>query len=148
MRTLADLFKALSDETRLNMMALLVRWRELCVCDFVEVLGITQSKASRHLRYLLNAGLLQDRREGVWVMYRFHERPGPDAAAVLAAMAPVLESRDLGPLEARLQQWRSEKDGSVSPCNPPWVGPDPDASLVTSGPSGRKSARNPISANR
>ncbi len=70
MRELAGLFKALADETRLEMLALLVQRDELCVCRFEEALGITQSKASRHLRYLLNADLVTDRRDGVWVHYR------------------------------------------------------------------------------
>jgi DNA-binding transcriptional ArsR family regulator len=43
MRTLASVFKALSDETRLQMLGLLLREGELCVCDFVEVLSVTQS---------------------------------------------------------------------------------------------------------
>ena len=70
MRELADTFKALSDETRLDMVALLLDNDELCVCDFVGALGLTQSKASRHLRYLYNAGLVKDRRAGVWIHYR------------------------------------------------------------------------------
>lgn len=65
MRNLASVFRALADETRLQMLALIMKYEELCVCDFVNVLEITQSKASRHLRYLLNAGFLQDRREAV-----------------------------------------------------------------------------------
>lgn len=70
MRELADIFKALGDETRLQIMALLVQHGELCVCDIESVIGATQSKTSRHLRYLLHAGLVQDRRDGVWVHYR------------------------------------------------------------------------------
>ena len=56
MRTLTSVFKALSDETRLQMLGLLLKEGELCVCDFVDVSKITQSKASRHLRHLVNAG--------------------------------------------------------------------------------------------
>jgi DNA-binding transcriptional ArsR family regulator len=63
---LADTFKALSDETRLEIMTLLLEREELCVCDFVETLGLTQSKVSRHLRYLYHAGLVEDRRDGLW----------------------------------------------------------------------------------
>lgn len=109
MRTLSDLFKALSDETRLSMLALLSRRGELCVCDFVEALGITQSKASRHLRYLANAGLATDRRDTVWVFYRLPDAPSPDAAALLQALHPVLANRDLGDLEARLDAWNARK---------------------------------------
>jgi len=70
MRELADIFKALGDETRLRIMALLIEHGELCVCDVENVIGASQSKTSRHLRYLLHAGLVQDRRVGVWVHYR------------------------------------------------------------------------------
>jgi ArsR family transcriptional regulator, arsenate/arsenite/antimonite-responsive transcriptional repressor len=62
MKTEAQLFKALADETHLEILWLLMGQEELCVCDIMGVLGITQSKASRHLRYLFNAGLVTDRR--------------------------------------------------------------------------------------
>jgi len=63
-----QLFKALADETRLRILHLLCR-RELCVCQIVEVLEIGQSKASRHLATLRHAGLVTDRREGLWMYY-------------------------------------------------------------------------------
>jgi ArsR family transcriptional regulator len=65
----ARFFKVLSDEARLQMLWLLFNNRELCVCDFMEVLEITQSKASRHLAALRNAGLATDRKEGLWSYY-------------------------------------------------------------------------------
>ncbi len=52
MRGLAQVFRALADETRLEMLALVMSHGELCVCDLEQVLGISQSKSSRHLRYL------------------------------------------------------------------------------------------------
>jgi len=108
-RTLTGIFKALSDETRLRMLALLLRRGELCVCDFVEALGITQSKASRHLRYLAHAGLASDRRDAVWVHYRIPERMNPEAAAVLEALRPLLASRDIAEDERRLDAWRASR---------------------------------------
>jgi ArsR family transcriptional regulator len=118
MRTLSDLFKALSDETRLSMLALLSRHGELCVCDFVEAMDITQSKASRHLRHLAHAGLVVDRRDAVWVFYRLPDAPSPDAAAVLQTLRPVLASRDLGDLETRLAAWTAQKATSPA-CRKP-----------------------------
>lgn len=109
MQNLSDLFKALSDETRLRMLALILRRGELCVCDLVEALGITQSKASRHLRYLLHAGLLCDRRENVWVHYRVPEEPQPEATALLEAVRPVLAGQDLSGEEQRLDAWNRMK---------------------------------------
>jgi ArsR family transcriptional regulator len=65
----AELFKALSDQTRLRILRLLAKGGELCVCDLVAALDITQSKASRHLIYLKHVGLVKDRKEGLWSYY-------------------------------------------------------------------------------
>ena len=69
------MFKALADETRLRILHLLCH-RELCVCQIVDVLGIGQSKASRHLAHLRNAGLVDDRREGLWIYYSLAQPSG------------------------------------------------------------------------
>jgi DNA-binding transcriptional ArsR family regulator len=63
-----ELFKALSDETRLRIIVLLYK-RELCVCQIEAALGISQTKASRHLAILRRASLLKSRREGLWIYY-------------------------------------------------------------------------------
>lgn len=60
--------KSLSDETRLRILNLLYD-QELCVCDIMAVLQITQTKASRHLIYMKNAGLLSDRKDAQWSYY-------------------------------------------------------------------------------
>jgi ArsR family transcriptional regulator len=69
MKKTAHLFKALSDETRLRILALLAEG-ELCVCDLMAILELPQSTVSRHLAYLRHAGLADDRRQGVWMYYR------------------------------------------------------------------------------
>ena len=68
MEKLLDVLKALSDETRLRILNLLYE-KELCVCDVMETLQITQAKASRHLIYLKNAGLVKDRKYAQWAYY-------------------------------------------------------------------------------
>jgi ArsR family transcriptional regulator, arsenate/arsenite/antimonite-responsive transcriptional repressor len=68
MKTTARIFKALSDETRLRILCLLLEG-ELCVCDLMAVLQLPQSTVSRHLSYLKNSGLVDDRRCGVWMYY-------------------------------------------------------------------------------
>lgn len=68
MKKILDVFKALSDETRLRILNLLYE-QELCVCDIMETLQISQSKASRHLIYLKNAGLAIDRKQAQWAYY-------------------------------------------------------------------------------
>ncbi len=67
-------FKALADSTRLRILGLLVTG-EVCVCHLHETLRISQPKASRHLAYLRNAGLVDTRREGLWVHYRMAVLP-------------------------------------------------------------------------
>lgn len=74
MKDTARFFRVLSDETRLEMLWLLFNEREICVCDFVDALGITQSKASRHLATMRHAGLVLDRREGTWSWYALKPR--------------------------------------------------------------------------
>jgi ArsR family transcriptional regulator, arsenate/arsenite/antimonite-responsive transcriptional repressor len=68
MEKLIDVLKALSDETRLRILNLLYE-KELCVCDIMEALRISQAKASRHLIYLKNAGIAKDRKYAQWVYY-------------------------------------------------------------------------------
>ncbi|ENW93749.1 MAG: metalloregulator ArsR/SmtB family transcription factor [Candidatus Methylopumilus sp.] len=64
-----NFFKCLSDETRLNIVTLIVENKELCVCDLTEKLQLSQPKISRHLALLRSSGLLQDRRQSQWVYY-------------------------------------------------------------------------------
>jgi ArsR family transcriptional regulator len=76
-----ELFKALSDETRLSLIVLLHK-KELCVCQIEAALDISQTKASRHLAILRRAGLLKARREGLWVYYTL-EKPATKVEANL-----------------------------------------------------------------
>jgi len=66
------LFKALVDETRLRCLILMVREKELCVCELGYALGESQPKISRHLAMLRKAEVVQDRREGQWIYYSTH----------------------------------------------------------------------------
>ena len=68
MKELEQIFKALADTTRLRILNLLLHG-ELCVCDIQFVLDSPQPNVSRHLTYLKNAGLVQDRREGPRIYY-------------------------------------------------------------------------------
>jgi ArsR family transcriptional regulator len=62
------MFKALADETRLKVLRLLAR-REMCVCEVMAALDLTQPTASHHLGILENAGLVKGRKDGKWVFY-------------------------------------------------------------------------------
>ena len=69
----ADLFKALSDPTRLRLAVLLAMHGEVCVCVMAEALDEPDFKISRHLRVLRAAGIVEARREGTWMHYRLAE---------------------------------------------------------------------------
>ena len=113
MRAEARFFKSLSDETRLKILWLLSGAEELCVCDVIKVLGITQSKASRHLRYLFHLGWVTDRREGVWMNYRLSVAPGSPEDKQLKLLAEILSSRpEAQALRDRLEQWLAAKGQS------------------------------------
>lgn len=72
MKEYVDLFKALSDETRLRIMVLLSE-KELCVCQIEAALRLSQVKVSRHLAILRHAGLVKDKRDGLWIYYSIAE---------------------------------------------------------------------------
>jgi len=74
---LQRIFKTLADPTRVRILALLER-EELAVQELMEALGMAQSRVSRHLAILREAGLVQDRRDGTFVFYRF--APPPEGA--------------------------------------------------------------------
>lgn len=74
-------FKALADGTRLRLLNLMGE-AEVCVCFFVEVLGMSQPKVSRHLAYLRRVGVVEARREGKWMHYRVVEPADEGAARV------------------------------------------------------------------
>jgi ArsR family transcriptional regulator, arsenate/arsenite/antimonite-responsive transcriptional repressor len=86
---LALLFAALSDQTRLRLLNLM-NGREVCVCYFVEILGQSQPKVSRHLAYLRRAGVVAARREGKWMHYKIVAPPHPGAAKILRETLAVL----------------------------------------------------------
>ena len=68
MRDLIKTMKALSDETRLRILKILLE-RECCVCEVMQALDISQSRASRNLGILQDAGFLKVRRDRVWIVY-------------------------------------------------------------------------------
>jgi ArsR family transcriptional regulator len=109
-------FKALGDEVRVKMLWLLLHHQELCVCDFMEVLQIPQSRASRHLRTLLHAGLVTDRREGLWAYYALRSPLERLAEEHLQALRRSLASRkDARELLGCCSVWLKRK-GRVRRC--------------------------------
>ena len=88
-KELETVFKALADATRLRILGLLLSG-EVCVCNIHETLAIPQPKASRHLAYLRKAGLVDARREGLWMHYRLASLPDPIVSAISAAVVHAL----------------------------------------------------------
>jgi len=108
-RQLASKLKALADETRLQMLVLVADRGELCVCDFEHTLGITQSKTSRHLRYLLHAHLLDNRRDGLWIYYRLADDLEPALRDILASVRAALDPSSSSILGEQLDHWLAMK---------------------------------------
>lgn len=85
------LFKCLSDETRLHLVLLLLRRGELCVCDLISALALSQPKISRHLQPLREAGLLLAEKRGLWVYYRVNPQLEPWVMTILDAAAQSVQ---------------------------------------------------------
>lgn len=105
----AELYKTLGDPTRLHILGLL-GVRDACVCELVELLPISQSAVSQHLRRLKSSGLVRDYRDKAWVFYSLK----PDMPGVVATFL-----KDL-PIPPEDAQWlRSHQVGQT--CQTPMV---------------------------
>jgi ArsR family transcriptional regulator, arsenate/arsenite/antimonite-responsive transcriptional repressor len=100
------LFKALADATRLRILGLLLTG-EVCVCDIHESLKIPQPKASRHLAYLRRSGLVETRRDGLWIHYRLGKLVDPVMAAIVDAVRHGLTHVDTVHRDAERLQKRT-----------------------------------------
>jgi ArsR family transcriptional regulator len=88
MKQNVQLYKALADETRLRILALLLSEGELCVCDIIAALKLPQSTTSRHLGHLRKAGWVNDRRCGLWIYYSIR-----DSGANQKELIPLLKKQ-------------------------------------------------------
>jgi len=89
MRELVNVMKALSDPGRLKVLKMLEA-REMCACEIISLLGLAQPTVSRHLKVLVDAGLITGRKVGSWVHYRLAPA-SPYARSLLAALPGWLE---------------------------------------------------------
>ena len=81
-----ELLDAISDPTRRAALAVLWNDQEHCVCELMARLGATQSRMSRHMKVLRDAGLVRDRRDAQWVRYRRDPALAPELVAVIEAV--------------------------------------------------------------
>ena len=109
MREAVKIFKALADPTRLRIVAILLR-SEVCVCELMAILKMEQSRISHQLRILRDADIVEDRRDGRWIVYTIPERARPTLDLLLENFLKerLAESdeiqRDLSRIPACLEQ--------------------------------------------
>ena len=100
---LTTVYAALADPTRLRILSLLGDG-EICVCHIHASLDVPQPTASRHLAYLRKAGLVETRRDGIWIHYKLAEVHNPVVSAVVkAAMHAITHTAIAAKDERRLQ---------------------------------------------
>ena len=115
MRDLVKAFKALSDETRLRILNLLLV-RECCVCEVMQALEISQARASRNLGVLYDAGFLKLQRSGLWSLYSIDEESSKEYCIDLTqAVRKALKDSKT----ASIDRQRLEKAERVGPCRIP-----------------------------
>lgn len=111
MRDLVKAFKALSDETRLRILNL-VLVRECCVCEVMQALHISQTRASRNLSALYDAGFLKLRKDGLWSLYSLDEDGTKEYfSELVGAVRKALEGNEVVVLDRE----RLEKAERVGP---------------------------------
>jgi len=95
MRDVVKAFKALSDETRLRILNLLME-RECCVCEVMQAMDISQTRASRNLSALYDAGFLKLRKDGLWSLYSI-DKEGMSGyfSELVEAVSKALEGNEL-----------------------------------------------------
>ncbi len=97
MKKVAEFYKALGDETRLKILQMLAE-QEMCVCEILDRLDISQPAVSHHLKILKRAELVKDSREGKWIYYAlnnsvFREVFQDDAAELVASYAAPIKRK-------------------------------------------------------
>jgi len=89
MREITELLKIISDRTRLRILMLLQK-KELCVCQLMAVLGISQPLVSRNLSLLIRSGFLEDRREGKMIFYKINTRAQKNQTLLIKMLKKLL----------------------------------------------------------
>lgn len=113
--TTLQLFKNLSDETRLGIVLLLRERGELCVCELCTVLDQSQPKISRHLAMLRESGLLLDRKQGKWVHYRLSPHI-PAWAALVVEQAWLSQRGEVQAMARKLVSANASDSGKTVVC--------------------------------
>ena len=89
---LTKILKALSDDGRIRIIALLKEKNDLCVCELRELIGLSQPTISSHLKILENAGLITYQKDGRWVNYRINTDLDEDQDKLMDQVFSILEN--------------------------------------------------------
>ncbi|SHK11939.1 transcriptional regulator, ArsR family [Ruegeria lacuscaerulensis ITI-1157] len=89
-----DVLAALAEPTRLGAMLLLKDGAEHCVCELMQKLDATQSRMSRHMKTLKQAGLVVDRRDAQWVRFRLNPNMPPEIWQVVDATLTAADTQE------------------------------------------------------
>ena len=103
LEALTSVYAALADPTRLRILSLLGDG-EICVCHIHASLDVPQPTASRHLAYLRKSGMVEARREGIWMHYRLAPQDNPVVASVVKAALHALTHTDISVRDERRLQ--------------------------------------------
>ncbi|MCU7939263.1 MAG: metalloregulator ArsR/SmtB family transcription factor [gamma proteobacterium symbiont of Bathyaustriella thionipta] len=110
-----QLFKSVSDETRLRCLSLLVQEGELCVCELTYALKLPQPKISHHLANLRKARWVIDRKEGLWIYYRLN--PELPQWAMTMIQASIMGIKNDAPYASDLLTLLEMTDRPVNTCS-------------------------------
>jgi ArsR family transcriptional regulator len=110
MRDLTKALKALTDETRIRILNLLQE-RECCVCEVMQALGISQTRASRNLNILYDAGFLTLKKEGLWSLYSLKQEDAPAYLSELITTVKKALKGNKTALKDRERLTRAERVG-------------------------------------
>jgi ArsR family transcriptional regulator len=88
---MSEILRLAGEKTRLTILSYL-KEREFCVCELVNLLGISQPAISQHLRKMWKAGIVTERRQGTWIYYRLNTDNYPYLMYILKFL-PLYSSR-------------------------------------------------------
>ena len=114
MKHILGVFKALSDPTRLRILLLLLQ-KELCVCELTFILDMEQSRISHQLRVLRNAELVEDIRDGKWIIYRIPEDKKKDLILIFEHLIGD-NLADSGKITTDYEKLQASQKNSIRNC--------------------------------
>jgi len=116
MYQLVKAIKALSDDTRIRILNVLAE-RECCVCEVMQALEISQTRASRNLSMLYDVGFLKMRKEGLWTIYALDKDEMPDYLVKLCDAVQLALRQNKVAIQDRAKLKKAVRSGNCAPNN-------------------------------